>query len=103
MDDAGFGHGQQEQVQFVHGCGEPGQPAVTYPGVVRGGPDLGVLALVVVRDETSDGRVQLFEGQYRRRRRVAAGQVSGESGQQLRINGAEEPFDLSPPMGPGNR
>ena len=73
VDDPGFGHGQQQQVQFVHGCRKPGQPAVTYPGMVRGGFDFRMLALVVVlRDETADGRVQLFEGQHRCRRRVAA-------------------------------
>ncbi len=32
VDDPRFGNGQQEQVEFVHGCREPGQPAITYPG-----------------------------------------------------------------------
>lgn len=67
---------------------------------MRGRLDLWMLPLVIVLDdEAVDGGIQLFEGQHRRGRRVAAGQVSGQFGQQLRIDGAEEAFNFSASLG----
>ena len=97
-----LGDGQQKSVEFLETVRNPRQPAFSNPGVVREGVKFAVNPGVVGSDELSDPSIEIGEVQYGFRfqasgfRLPAAGtNVSRESGEQLGVDGAEEPLDLS--------
>jgi len=102
-DAARLGVHDQEQVKVFQAIWAARQEAAAPPGVERCLAGLAVTADVVrAGDEGADGPVQLCQGQARRGRRLAAGEVPGQLGQQLGVERAEQALDLAPALRPGD-
>src|SRR5699024_8970536 len=77
---------------------------ITDPGLARGSPNFWVFALVVgLSDERPDRCIQLRQRQHWLRVPLARTKVARQVGQQLGVDGAEEPLDLAPALGSGHR
>src|SRR5699024_2533026 len=80
------------------------QPPITDPGLARGSVNFWVFALVIgLGDERPDRCIEFRQGQHWLRVPLALAEVAGQVGEQLGVDGAEEPLDLPPALGSGHR